>query len=823
MSWVNYDDVVAQMASAGLLVGGRDALRVDTPKPVRCKTTADAREKRGWYALKTWHAPWGDALIVGSFGVWHGNERNAQKIELPKDGDGKARKLSDADKAAFRKMQADALKAAEAEQQRQHAKAAARANAMWQRLQPTGDSQYLQRKGVTGHGLRYTPTGSAVVPLQDAWGAVHGLQLLRAGEVKLPGGRTKPAKEFWPAGLAKKGHFHQIGIPRDVVLIGEGYATMASGHDATSLPAVVAFDANNLLPVAEAIRKRYRTARILFLADDDALGKCRHADCRARVALAVHPKECPQCGRAHGYTNTGVSDASTAALAVGGGWLSPTFPDEAERIRAWLEDGTKLTDFNDLHQSAGLHLVTQQVEAKLRELGWAQARQPAAVTPSTGAGNGDAGVLKPIATLPELMDRYSLIYGGGGTVFDHQEHVRLTLSDMRDGCIRRELHRDWMESPERRIVRMENVGFDPAGDDPNITCNMWGGWPTTPVPGSCEKLLDILRYLCSGEGPRSEALYQWVLKWLAYPIQHPGAKMKTALVVHGPQGAGKNMIFEAVMGIYGKYGRVISQSAIEDKHNDWASRRLFLIADEVVARSEMFHIKNELKGLITGDWIRINPKHMQAHEERNHCNLVFLSNEAMPVVIEEDDRRHCVIWTPALKDRAFYAAAAAEIANGGIAALHDYLLHLPLEDFHPASLPPMTEAKAELIALGMDHPTAFWDECVMGEVGECTPMVGAASDWYELYRGWCQKKGHSRPVPMTKFINQISRKRQAQSLRKRYLDGQSVVYRSVIVPAHVTFPPDEDERGWITEQVEKFAGRVRSYLGLSSRYAGAAE
>ena len=40
---------------------------------------------------------------------------------------------------------------------------------------------------------------------------------------------------------------------------------------------------------------------------------------------------------------------------------------------------------------------------------------------------------------------------------------------------------------------------------------------------------------------------RWVLKWLAYPIQHPGAKMRTALVLHGPQGTGKNMFFEAIM------------------------------------------------------------------------------------------------------------------------------------------------------------------------------------------------------------------------------------------------------------------------------------
>lgn len=134
--------------------------------------------------------------------------------------------------------------------------------------------------------------------------------------------------------------------------------------------------------------------------------------------------------------------------------------------------------------------------------------------------------------------------------------------------------------------------------------------------------------MCAADA-KAEELYQWVLRWLAYPIQHPGAKMKTAIVMHGPQGTGKNMFFEAVMQIYGRYGWVIDQSAIEDKFNDWASRKLFLIADEVVARSEMFHIKNKLKSFVTGEQIRINPKNMAAYWEANHVNLVFLSNERM--------------------------------------------------------------------------------------------------------------------------------------------------------------------------------------------------
>jgi hypothetical protein len=116
--------------------------------------------------------------------------------------------------------------------------------------------------------------------------------------------------------------------------------------------------------------------------------------------------------------------------------------------------------------------------------------------------------------------------------------------------------------------------------------------------------------------------------------------MRSALVVHGGQGVGKNLFFEAVMRIYGEYGSVIDQAAVEDKFNDWASRKLFMVADEVVARAELWHLKNKLKGIVTGTLIRINSKNVTAWEESNHVNLVFLSNERQPVAVESDDRRY---------------------------------------------------------------------------------------------------------------------------------------------------------------------------------------
>jgi putative DNA primase/helicase len=772
----NYDDVLGQLLAAGLVVDHLDIGRMR-----RCKVDGD-REKRGWYHLHEIRLPTGDDLIVGSYGIWRGAENNATKVDVRKS------ELTREQADSLRKRLAEDKKRAELARKADGERAAAKATKAWRQCTPDGDCDYLHKKGVGAHGVRFSPQGAMVIPMLDASNQVHGLQIIR-GKAK-PGERRRLDKEYWPAGLIKKGHFHWIGgVPDGVILLAEGYATGATLFEATTLPVAVAFDAGNLAPVAEALRKRYKTAKILICADDDTFSE----------------------------GNPGVTAASAAAMQVGGAYVAPAFADEPARRLAFDTKGQKLSDFNDLFALEGLQAVRGQVSARLLALGWHASRAVRATAPE-GGGAAQNEPLRPIDSLDELLERFCLVYGQGGTVFDHQEHCLLALSDMRDACLDRGIHRAWSDHPDKRLVRVREVGFDPACTDPEILCNLWSGWPTEPKAGNCEYLLDLLRYMCN-----DEALFQWVLKWLAYPIQNPGAKMKTTLVVHGPQGTGKNMFFDAYMAIFGKYGRMVDQAAIEDKFNDWASGLLFVQFDEVVARSEMYHIKNKLKSFITGDRIRINPKGRAAYEERNHVNAVFLSNEAMPVVLEEDDRRHAVIWTPEKLSPDFYRDTMREVLAGGVAALHHHLLHLDVGEFTNSSQPPMTAAKRELIDLSLDSPSRF---IVAMERGDVEGLPGLTSpkllspclsmDLFDLYQEWCRRLG-LKALHQPRFVNALARKHGAQVQRKRYdSDAGTKGPAGVIYLKGGHEPPTGGgETQWLGERIDVFKVAMRDYKAIA--------
>lgn len=764
----NYDDVVRQLVAFGL----RPDLPLEVTGELRRCRVEDDRERRGWYVLH--HLPGeGGGLVVGSYGIWRGTDNNAQKVEIER---AESKALTGEQRAAIReRMRQDAKRAAAARKARAE-RAARRAEAVWRECSATppedGACDYLEKKGVGAHGVRYTPQGALAVAMHDAMGRVHGLQFIldskrHARRIKQLGRK----KTYWPPGVSTTGHYFLIGAPRGLVLVAEGYATAATLHEATGHPVAVAFDAGNLAHVVKALRKRYRDDRILVCADDDYLTD----------------------------GNPGVTAASSAALVVqGAAWAAPRFTVD--------RGGKKLTDYNDLQALEGLLPVRAQIEERIAELGWDRGAS------NRGTTDGGEGRAPFRFDLDVLLEAYTLVYGTD-TVFDDQRNRIVGLGPLRSAA-GKSLVRMWLEHPDRKIVEPEQVGFDPTGQDGDIRCNLWAGWPTKPARGSCERLLELLAYLTSHDTQKGPELFDWVLKWLAYPIQHPGAKMQTALLMHGPEGTGKNTFFNVIRRIYGRYGTQFSQVELESNFNGWASGKLFAIGNEVVSRAELYHIQGRLKSMVTEhEWI-INEKMLPARSEANHCNFVFFSNRIDIAKLDPDDRRYCVIWTPTKLDKDFYQRVSDEISDGGIEALHDHLLTADLGDFEPHTDAPMTTAKDDLVNLSMDSTERFWRDWTAGEIGEVPCGPCRSEDLYELYRLWSGREGIVRAAQKQTLLTAIGKKQGVVKRQDRFMNGSGEEKKTVIYPRGFEEPAGGISRQrWLGDQIHDFSVAVEAWRG----------
>ena len=253
--------------------------------------TVKRGDKCGWYVAHV--TRWG---MVARFGDW----REGYPLKWSSFEENS---LSRADLAEFRQLQQRQDQERKAEREKLAESARNQAVSVWGKAQPASHAHpYLVRKQVQAHGIRQAGN-KLLIPLTDLSGYLHNLQTITPDGTKrfLFGGRKRGLCFLLGGKLAKS----------DMVYLCEGYATGASLYEAYHLPVLVAFDAGNLLPVAQSFRRQFIDLPLTVCADNDRKGA----------------------------VNTGLTKAREVCAKVAGTQIIiPEFPDNAP---------LELSDFND--------------------------------------------------------------------------------------------------------------------------------------------------------------------------------------------------------------------------------------------------------------------------------------------------------------------------------------------------------------------------------------------------------------------------------------------------------------------------------------------
>lgn len=218
-------------------------------------------------------------------------------------------KLTAEEKAEKKLRMEQKQKKAESDLLRIQERVAQKAEYLW-RLLPAADDRhaYLLKKGVSSHGLKLTKDNRLVVPLIDMSGRIQNLQFIdeNGGKRFMNGGR-------------QKGCYCMIGKAEDKIFLCEGYATAANIRAASGAAVAIAFNAGNMLPVAEMIMLKYPKRQIIVAADNDRFKNI----------------------------NTGLNAARAISEKLGIPYVLPEFKD----------DKGEPTDFNDLFSREGAEAV----------------------------------------------------------------------------------------------------------------------------------------------------------------------------------------------------------------------------------------------------------------------------------------------------------------------------------------------------------------------------------------------------------------------------------------------------------------------------------
>jgi hypothetical protein len=202
----------------------------------------------------------------------------------------------------------------------------------------------------------------------------------------------------------------------------------------------------------------------------------------------------------------------------------------------------------------------------------------------------------------------------------------------------------WEDSPLRK--NKNGIVFQPGppGKIPETEGhNLWTGTRITPEMAraaaranpqeykqqTARWLYHIKNIICSGHEEASE----YFLNWMARILQHPEEKQRVAIAIRGEEGAGKGLVCMMLRSIIGldSFSHIGSVSDLLTKFNaPFMEKCLVAFVDEVnVAKagsSRRVAQADKLKGLISEDTHRVEPKYLPSLQLPSFTNYIFTSN-----------------------------------------------------------------------------------------------------------------------------------------------------------------------------------------------------
>ncbi|MCK1668634.1 bifunctional DNA primase/polymerase [Bradyrhizobium sp. 153] len=314
---------------------------------------------------------------------------------------------------------------------------------------------------------------------------------------------------------------------------------------------------------------------------------------------------------------------------------------------------------------------------------------------------------KSLGVLQDLNETYTATFEGGkfrvleckpDPVMNRPTWERYSSQDFEKFFANRRIERDvsnlakgasptvqlgkaWIEWEGRRTVK--GIVFDPEREHAGWL-NLWTGFATeASVRGTWDRLKELTRVcLCNGD----DAVYKYVMNWMAYLFQHPGHHAEAAVVFKGKKGIGKGTLGNTLVKLIGRHAISIgSPDMLTGRFNAHLEDCLFLFADEAVRPFDKA-AESKIKHLISEPLIQIEPKGVNAHHAKNMLHVMMATNEKWAISASDDERRYVVSeandkWA-GKHDK--WEALQKEMREGGFGRmLHDLLSHKLPDGWHP--------------------------------------------------------------------------------------------------------------------------------------------
>ena len=291
--------------------------------------------------------------------------------------------------------------------------------------------------------------------------------------------------------------------------------------------------------------------------------------------------------------------------------------------------------------------------------------------------------------------------------------------------------------------------------------NLWPGMVAERVQVDLSKIQEVLFVLrqlwCGGKA----GTIAYLVSWFRYIVAHPAEKTKVAILLYSTPGTGKTFLLDFI-------GRFVLGEALVhtytglnqfvEKHDTNKAGKKMLVLSEMAATPSQFRSTfDQVKPIITDDWISCNPKNGTIMQVENISNTIVTTNNKDALFLQKGDRRYTCLevstervgdehkeWWAGMYSRN-YTQETGDHFYSWLLDHDEGSLPCPNQVFH-------TELRDHIMGMSMNSSEAFLSKIALGEVYSLLKGASyAPARLYDEYATWCRMGGEKNIQSQRKF------------------------------------------------------------------------
>lgn len=249
----------------------------------------------------------------------------------------------------------------------------------------------------------------------------------------------------------------------------------------------------------------------------------------------------------------------------------------------------------------------------------------------------------------------------------------------------------WLFDPNRKSYHhMEFMPGVEETDTPKDIYNTFTGFniPKGPFEESepeqtLKEKVKLFDELLDLVGNHEEKTVEYIKQWIAHIFQKPGEMPRTAIVLRGEHGVGKNTITECIKRLLGPSLYFETSDPINELFGRFSTHKedkLCIVLNETEAK-QTFSNNQKIKDMITNPLMNIESKGIKAYTKNSFLRSFSHTNNEIPLKIEQGDRRFMVSQCSSKRkgDKVYWKEFYAWLNKPeSIRAIYDYLMSVEL-------------------------------------------------------------------------------------------------------------------------------------------------